>query len=223
MVDKPKSSLKETNALKYIESDEKKSKPIYERPFFTKKYQSKSKQEWFKLSPKRGRILLPNLIDKTHKVSINRENYPVDKKLICCDPKKKKFEKATFLILYSTFMIYIKEIIGSTSLGGGALDVSTTDYKNLYFIDLDNIDDTLIEEFNSAFDEFENDNFSSTFEELGSNEPNNFDINNVLEQRRNVDKIVLECIFGFNIDEQIKLYKNTIKLMKNRIERSKSV
>ena len=223
LIDKPKSNLKGTNALKYIDSDEKKLKPIYKRPFFTKKYQTRSRQEWYKLSPKRGRILLPNLIDKTHKISINIQNYPVDKKLICCDPKKKRFEKAIFLILYSTFMIYIKEIIGSTSLGGGALDVSTTDYKNLYFIDLDNLSETIIKDFNTAFDEFENYNFSTTFEELGTDDINNFNINNVLEQRRNIDKIVLENIFGLNIDDQIKIYINTIKLMKNRIERSKSV
>lgn len=223
LVDKAKSELKGTKALKYIESDEKKSKPIYKRPFFAKKYKTKSRQEWYKLDPKRGRILLPNLIDKIHKVSINSQNYPVDKKLICCDPKRKKYEKATFLILYSTFMIYIKEIIGSTSLGGGALDVSTTDYKKLYFIELNNLNEEILNNFNTLFDEFENYNFSTTFEELGTDNVTKFKIENVIEQRKKVDKIILEKIFGLNKDEQIKVYTNVIKLLKNRIERSKSV
>jgi hypothetical protein len=213
---KKKTEIQGTNALKYIHHGESLVPPIYERPFF--KTSNRNKNNWYHISLKSGKILLPNLFDVYHKLCfLDDPGYCVDKKLICATPYTVKYEKVIFVILYSTLTIFFQEIFGSTNLGAGALEINVSDYRNLPFIDLDQVDLDLLKKLEGLFDDIPNEAFSSTFEFLGGNQ-----LNAHSRVKKQIDDIIFKDIIGFSDEELDGLYRSLRKIIKNRKSRSKS-
>jgi hypothetical protein len=63
----------------------------------------------------------------------------------------------------------------------------------------------------------------SVFEEIGADSPEEVSLDKVKPDRRELDKIVMGEILGLTEEEQLEVYKAVIKLVKDRIERAKSV
>jgi hypothetical protein len=121
------------------------------------------------------------------------------------------------VILYSTLTIFFQEIFGSTNLGAGALEINVSDYRNLPFIDLDQVDLDLLKKLEGLFDDIPNEAFSSTFEFLGGNQ-----LNAHSRVKKQIDDIIFKDIIGFSDEELDGLYRSLRKIIKNRKSRSKS-
>ncbi|MHA1746234.1 MAG: Eco57I restriction-modification methylase domain-containing protein [Promethearchaeota archaeon] len=215
-VTKKKAEIQDTNALKYITYGESLDTPIYERPFF--KTSNRSKDNWYSISLKSGKILLPNLLDVYHKLCfLDNPGYCVDKKLICVTPYSAKYEKIIFVILYSRLTIFFQEIFGSTNLGAGALELNVSDYRNLPFIDLDKIDSMLLKKLEDIYDVIPNETFTSTFKFLGGDQ-----LNAQSRVKKQIDEIIFKEIIGFSGEELDGLYGSLRKIIENRKSRSKS-
>ncbi|MEM1558288.1 MAG: hypothetical protein QXG12_06820 [Thermoproteota archaeon] len=63
----------------------------------------------------------------------------------------------------------------------------------------------------------------SVFKELGANSPEEVSLDKVKPDRIELDKIVMDEILGLSEEEQLEVYRAVIKLVKDRIERAKSV
>ena len=109
-VEGPKSALKGTNALKYIEWGE--SLGIPQRPYFHGK-----PGDWFAIP---GRdpppIVHPNLFGDRHLISLNSHKLEIDKKLIGITPFVKAQSPALCAYLNSTFAILMREVNGRSGL-----------------------------------------------------------------------------------------------------------
>ncbi|MBI4745813.1 MAG: hypothetical protein HY786_04560, partial [Deltaproteobacteria bacterium] len=64
---------------------------------------------------------------------------------------------------------------------------------------------------------------NSIFEDLDANAPDEVRLDKINPARRELDKIIMGDILGLTADEQLKVYRAVVDLVKSRIEKAKSV
>jgi hypothetical protein len=115
------------------------------------------------------------------------------------------------------------EIEGRKALGLGSLNLELTDWKKFQTIDVSILHKKEIQKLLKVFQKISKRPIGTVFEELGANSPEEVSLDKVKPDRRELDKIIMGEILGLTEKEQLEVYKAVIHLVKERIERAKSV
>ena len=215
-VEGPKSGLKGTNALKYIEWGE--SLGVPSRPYFGNR-----PAHWFAVPAREPpAIVHPNLFGERHLISLNLHKLEIDKKLIGITPNSRTQAPALCAYLNSTFATLMREVNGRSGLGYGALDVSTRDLEEMPVLDLRALASSVIDELGEWLRANSKADFRSVFEELGARSANEFGPGKVLRHRQTLDRIVFGAL-GLTSAEQKIVYRETLQLVHDRFLRVESV
>ncbi len=208
---KSKDKLKGTKALEYIEKAEENR--INKRETF------KNRKIWYSLPLKRAKILWPDLRWERHICHLNKDNALFEHLFYGINPLAPKDINKLCIILNTTLYWLFIEILGRTGLGEGALRLVGQDLKCLYVLNpkfLPDIKSELIDSFFSR-------KMGEVFEELGASSPEEFSLDKVKSDRRELDRIIMGEILGLTEEEQIEVYKAVVDLVKSRIEKARSV
>ena len=215
-VEGPRSSLRGTNALKYIEWGD--SMGIPGRPYFRGKT-----GDWFAIpSREPPAIVHPNLFGERHLIGLNSHKLEIDKKLIGITPKSRNRAPALCAYLNSTFATLMREVNGRSGLGYGALDVPARDLEVMPVLDLRSAGTEVEEELGNWLRANSRTDFRSVFEELGARTSDEFNVRKVAKHRAALDTIVFDAL-GLTENERKVIYQETIRLLHDRFLRVESV
>lgn len=169
---------------------------------------------------RRASLLWPDLRNDIHLVHLNTEMLPFEHNFYGLETSEKKSNIKLCLLLNSTFSAFIFEILSRTGLGGGAARLVKLDIKRFYvlhinYFELDNF---------SRFRNFLAREVKSIFEELGfdKTKPSRLQEPNPLPDRKALDDIVFDAL-GLTEAERKEVYWSVAELVKNRLDKAKSV
>jgi len=128
-------------------------------------------------------------------------------------------------LLNTTLYMLLREggIYGRSTLGLGTLKTEVMDVKQLPVIHRNKLKPRIVNRVRACFYHIYRRPIGSVFEEIGADSPEEVSLDKVKPDRRELDKIVMGEILGLTEEEQLEVYKAVIKLVKDRIERAKSV
>ena len=219
LIHKDKKELKGTNTLKYIEWGE--------RQGYHKNPTCASRKKWYDLGIREPtNILFLRATENRPAVYFSEEGLLHDQTFYSVYPHDKSSNKLVAAILNSSLINYFfREIISGAgrALGLGALWTAVYEVMNLPVLNPDKIPMLKKKEIEKAFDKLSSRQINSIFEEIGANSPEEVSLDKVKPDRRELDKIIMGEILGLTEKEQLEVYKAVIQLVKERIERAKSV
>lgn len=211
MCHKDKKDMNGTNALKYIEWGEKQG--FHERP------SCNGRLRWWDLNEIKSPIISKRFVDVVFSYYWNKSNFAVGDTFFVIDSKDELYNRGLVLYLNSTVGSFLTEIEGRKSMGEGVLLIYGSEINNILVINQTVIgalkkQDSLLFERNSK----------SVFEELGINpaRPIREQKPNPLPDRKALDDIVFD-VLGLTEDERNKVYWAVCELVKNRIDKARSV
>jgi hypothetical protein len=216
LIHKDKEELRGTNVLKYIEWGEEQK--FHERPTCA------SRQRWYELSEVQGNLLCMMSLNDRHIFWLNEVNSFIDARLygIFLYPNYSDKSRILSAILNSSFVPILVELWGRVNLGQGALDVKVYEYGNMPIIE-PSIVESHADKIYAILNEISRRKIESVFKEIGALAPEEVSIDKVEPKRRALDKIIMENILGLTEEDQVKVYKAVIDLVKTRIEKAKTV
>lgn len=220
MCHKSKDELKGTNALEYIEWGEKQK--TKEGVLWCNVPSVQGRKLWYNLGERDFWVTLwPRIHNDRLAIFINDNKVAVDNNLFEIKTKDKKLEPIT---LFSTITIFFRELLGRSNLGEGALKTEGVDIRKfmLFNPNFSDFQYTLFE--NIVKTKLAKRNSKPIFEELGidpsfpirSQEPN------PLPDRKELDDIIFDEI-GLTEEERKEVYWSVCELVKNRLDKAKSV
>lgn len=215
-IQKDKTELEGTNALKYIKDGEEEG--VHERPYFS----SKTGANWYKQNMQDAALLQPYNVNTRHFTCINEMDACVDKRLVCIDTKSEVDPDFVFCYLNSTLGILVKELFGRVSLGEGALDNSVTDAQVMPVLDPELLEKGDISRLKDAAESLKDRVIMDIYDELGATEPDEVSIDEIDEHRRAVDKVLMEDVLELSTKEQLQIYRGALQLVKDRMDKAAS-
>ena len=130
-------------------------------------------------------------------------------------------------MLNSTLYALLREggIYGRSTLGLGTLKTEVIDIKRLPVIGIQKLQKRkeLIKNLTKTFNKLSRRSIKTIYEEIGANSPEEVSLDKVKPDRRELDKIIMGDILGLTEGEQLEVYRAVVKLVKDRIEKAKSV
>jgi type I restriction-modification system DNA methylase subunit len=126
-------------------------------------------------------------------------------------------------VLNSTYGTLSCEVNGRVNLGQGALDIATDDHKLAIIPKLDEVDEDLKKKIASQFEKLGSRSVTSLFDELGATEPDQVSFDSVRDDRLELDQLVIQELLGFDQNTHLNVYRGTLNLVKQRIEKAESV
>jgi len=181
---------------------------------------------WYDLTPmlRRGDILPMQNIDRRHAYWVPRLRTYIDQRLHGIEvPGSEKERMAVAGMLNSTFGYMQLEINGRANLGQGALDVTTDDHGLSQIPPVEQLSDDQIETIIDRFKDVGNRKVGSVFEELGTDSSSNVSLDDIADDRRALDQILLGDILNLTETEQKALYQGFSEMVQNRLEKASSV
>lgn len=130
-------------------------------------------------------------------------------------------DKVVCAFLNSTVGNLIIELSGRTNLGMGALDVQPTDIRKIPVLNPDELDEETQSELISRLKKMWDTEVSDVYDELGTEDPDEFSIENVADERQELDKIVFEILDISNTQQQ-EVYSALIDLVRTRQEKAET-
>jgi len=147
-----------------------------------------------------------------------------DKKLYGITPKNKNHIKPLAVLLNSTLTRFFIEFTCRQLTGAQAIaDIDVAVVEQCSVIDMEKLLDKQREKLEYGFELLSKNKSHSIFKELENREPQKIKIENIVDYRKKIDKIVMEEILGLTDEEQLEVYRAVIDLVKSRIEKAKSV
>ncbi len=213
---KEKKLLKNKNILKYINNGEKNG--------FQNRPTCKSRKPWYALGKdwEYAPLIFPAKVGERMPV-LRNENIFEDKKFYGIFPKDKRDVNLLGGILNSTITRLFTEFSARQLTGAQAIaDIDVKVVEQLPIVDLKKISTITKKKIVSAYKKLLNEDAEGIFQEI-SNEPDNISLDKIKLSKRNLDKIVMEEVFGLTEDLQIKVYSAVVDMVKSRLERSGSV
>jgi hypothetical protein len=182
--------------------------------------------DWYDLSEdlQRGDVLPMKNINTRHVYWFPEQRTWIDDRLHGIQVPGDDLER-WFLagILNSTYGTMSCEVNGRVNLGQGALDIATDDHKMTLVPILENVDTRLKERIAAQFKTFGQRPMTSIFDELGANDPANFDMDDVADDRLDLDRLVIQELLGFDQETHERVYEGTLELVGQRIDKADSV
>lgn len=213
---KDKKSLRGKKILRYILSGEEAGYAV--RPT------CHGRNPWYALGKnwEYAPLIFPAKVGERMPVLLN-DNVYEDKKFYGVFPNNKKNIYLLGGILNSTIIRLFTEFSSRQLTGAQAIaDIDVKVVEQLPMIDLHTIDSNVRKKIVSAYKKLLNEKAESVFIEIAEN-PNSIDFNRIKPARRNLDKIIMENLFGLNEEQQIKIYAAVVDMIKSRLSRSDSV
>lgn len=208
MCHKTKQEIKETNALRYIQWGEKQA--------YQKRPSCRGRKHWWDLGDRNiANLVFPCGIREKFKTFINSSAVYIDKRLYeiyhDADAKKLAYSmNATYIVL----MIELQS--RSYGGGGGPIDATVYEINSLYVIKPELIP--------KKFGRFLTRDIKSIFQECGFNPrlPIRDQEPKPLSDRKELDDIIFD-ILGLTKEERKEVYWAVCELVKNRLEKARSV
>jgi hypothetical protein len=204
MVHKDKEDLVGTNVLKYIEFGE--SEGYHVHPTCA------SRPRWYDLGLREpGSVLWPMIHYQRHLAPFNPHSFQIDHNLFEILPRSQEIRiKALCALLNSTFSNFIREFVGRTTLGQGALKTEGIDIEKIAVLDPRKLSEEQIKVLESSFDALAERPVESIFEEVKR------------EDRCRLDNVVFN-ILRLSEGEREAVYEAVVDLVRARIQRAESV
>jgi hypothetical protein len=182
-----------------------------------------SKEIWYKLElSNNAPILLMKDIFQRFIAFYNPERFYIKDRFYGVFPLKDEYLLPLVGYLNSTVVILFLEILGRTGLGQGALDIHISEISDLA-VPVNLFKEEIRSKLVKCINVISRREIKSIFEELGANSSEEVSLDKVKPDRRELDKIIMGEILGLTEEEQLEVYKAVIQLVKERIERAKSV
>ncbi|MGC9200991.1 MAG: Eco57I restriction-modification methylase domain-containing protein, partial [Candidatus Aenigmatarchaeota archaeon] len=210
MCHEPKNKLKGTNALKYIEWGEK------ER--YQKRPTCRSRERWWDLGISNfSNLLCMMSYNDRHGFWINNVSL-ADARLYDIFSGENSYKLC--FCLNTSFTYMQQELIGRINLGEGALDFKVYETSKLFIIDPNFIKEDALHNIK----QFLKRPIYSIFTELGfdPNKPIREQEPNPLSDRKALDDIIFDAL-GLTEEERKEVYWSVAELVKNRLEKARSV
>ena len=209
----PKSKLRKTKALEYINWGEKQKIPD--------RRTIKSRKIWYSLPqiPKAD-ILFNQFFYEKFQFPWNKNEFLVDHAFYYVIYPQKT--KNLVLLLNSVINFLIVEIIGRTNLGEGVLQTYAPEMKSVLILDPSFLDDHhSISEIIEKYDAYPP---SAIFDEIGINKTKDIRKQNPNpnNKRRLIDEIIFDAI-GLTEEERKEVYWAVCELVKQRLDKAKSL
>ena len=168
---------------------------------------------------RRSKLLWVDLRGDKHICHYNASDLPFEHNFYGIDAINKEENRSLCSILNSSFSYLLIETLGRSSLGGGAIRLVRKDLLNFPILRLSNSKGLI-----NIFDKIANKEIKSVFEELGIN-PNKLireQEPNPLPDRAELDNIIFDEL-GLTQDERKEVYWSVCELVKQRIDKAKSL
>jgi len=216
-------SRQKLHALNYIQWGEQKGYP--------QRSTLKSRKPWYGLVPhKTPDVLWPMIHNDRLIVGIlQSRNIVVDHNLFEITANEKESPLVLFASLFATYQALIRELIGRSNLGEGALKTEGIDIQKLIVFKSKALV-AFTEQLQQIFEKLRDYEIKSIFEELGLPKPNR-DLSNinpdevsldkVMPDRRALDKVIFEAL-GLTEEEQLEGYRAVVELVKARLVKAKT-
>lgn len=216
--DKPKSKLKGTKLLKYLERGE--AKEFNKRPTCAQR----GKDSWYILAKDwdYAPLIFPSKVGERMPVFLNDKIFE-DKKLYGVTPKENIDVILLAAILNSTLARMFIEFTCRQLTGAQAIaDIDVIVVKNLLVPDFDKISDEIKDKLKRAFEKLLKTSAESVFKEIAPT-PEEVSFEKVKTDRLELDKIIFRDILGLSEKEHLEVYRAVVDLVKSRLEKAKSV
>lgn len=106
--------------------------------------------------------------------------------------------------------------------GGGKAKLQKYELEEIPFLDLTKLSKKEKKSLESVIDETDR-KIKVIFEEIGTSNVNDVDLNKIEKSRRKIDEIVMGEILGLSDHDQIKVYQGIVDLIKSRFKKAESV
>jgi hypothetical protein len=182
--------------------------------------------DWFDMSAElqRGDILPMKNVDTRHVYWFPEQRAWIDDRLhgieVPGDEEERRFLAG---ILNSTYGTLSCEVNGRVNLGRGALDIATDDHERTLVPVLDDVDADIRAEIADAFRTFGERSVTSIFDELGATNSREFSLEDVADDRFELDSLVIQELFGFDLETHRNVYEGTLDLVSQRVTKADSV
>jgi len=210
IIHKDKGELAGTNVLKYIEWGEEQG--------FHKRPTCASRQRWYELSEVTGQIYWVKSVDITHFTPFSPMKLFIDQRVYSLSVKEGVPLEVIVAFLNSSIHFLIKELYGRVNLGEGALDTAVYEIPQ-YPVITPKLNEKVHGQIVVALSKLSKCNISSIFEELGTDNKEEFSLDGIRQNRKELDKIFFDII-NLNDSEQTEVYKSILDLVKSRVEKA---
>jgi type I restriction-modification system DNA methylase subunit len=182
--------------------------------------------DWYDLSEdlQRGDVLPMKNINTRHVYWFPEQRTWIDDRLHGIEvPGEERNRRFLAGVLNSTYGTLSCEVNGRVNLGHGALDIATDDHKATLVPPLEQVDRDLKAEIAERFETLGTRRVSSIFDELGASKPAELSFDSVGDDRLELDRLVIQDLFGFDEDTHRQVYEGTLELVSQRISKADSV
>lgn len=186
----------------------------------------KNKEQWWVLGDRaliNTELLWPNRQNDRHFIAYNPDKL-VSHRFYRLEPKNSDIDpKLIAALLNFTATPLFIEVLASTGLGQGVLDVTGPTIRQVPMINPNILSEEKRSKLMDAFSNIGKRRMNSVFKEIGAENPEEVSLDKVKEDRRKLDKVIMEDILGLSKKEQLEVYRGVVQLVKNRIETAQSV
>lgn len=183
----------------------------------------KARNPWYKLDQKPAPILFPYIIGKRHMSFLNESLVFTSRELERYIPFSEELIRAYCAYFNSTIIALFREIMGRVNLGDGALKLEVLDIKKMPVFSHKNMMENK-SNFESCLLRIGKRRVMPIFEECGINPKQSIRLQkpNPLPDRKALDNIVFD-ILGLTPAERNEVYWSVCELVKNRLDKARSV
>ncbi|KAB1190586.1 N-6 DNA methylase [Haloferax sp. MBLA0076] len=187
----------------------------------------RGKREWWAIGTRgetNTNVVWPNRQHNRHFVAYN-PNRTVTHRFYRLDPHDGvdvTSEELAALLNFSPTALFT-EVLASTGLGLGVLDVTGRTLDQIPVVDPAKLSESSLETIRSAFRRMANRPMGSLHDELGATTAEQFDLDAVVSDRRAIDCELFEPYLDVAPSEQVPLYRAILETVNTRITKSRSL
>jgi type I restriction-modification system DNA methylase subunit len=210
----PKRDLKDSRVASYILEGERQNLHTAK----TCNQNAKAKDgRWYDLTEKKANLMWPEYSWTRLAACYSRTPVYINNRLYSILPDKPELMAG---ILNSTLVQFIAQVTGPGA-GGGAKGIRVQDLKAMPipFINVHKYETRI----KKAFSKLLSRNIETIFIELGADRVEEVTLENIMPDRRELDRIIMGDILGLTDTEQLEVYRALIDLVKSRVAKAKSV
>ncbi|KTG13387.1 HsdM family class I SAM-dependent methyltransferase, partial [Haloferax profundi] len=187
----------------------------------------RGKREWWEIGT-RGEtnttVVWPNRQHDRHFVAYNPNRTVTHRfyRLAPHDAADVTPEELAALLNFSPTALFT-EVLASTGLGLGVLDVTGRTLQQIPVVDPAKLSKSSLETIRGAFRRMANRPMGSMHDELGATTAEQFDIDAVVSDRRTIDRELFEQYLDVAPSEQVPIYQAILETVNTRINKSRSL
>ncbi|MBI4645321.1 MAG: hypothetical protein HY738_01705, partial [Bacteroidia bacterium] len=188
----------------------------------------KSRPAWWNLGIQNKKdFILLQFRDKRNWTPIIKKQILIGNVVFVGNYKNKSNSHIYNVSLNSAFTILQTELTGRVNLGDGLLTTYGPDLEIIKVLDIQDISQSLDNEFKKVNASFKNQIAKPITEEIGTENPYEVDLKKVEKFRLNIDRLFLKSL-GYNDKNEreeilVELYKSILHLIKSRFAKARSL